>query len=219
MITGCPRTGTSALAKLLSTHDRICIFNEFSLYHPPVMELNAWHRISKMRDDNPPPIKISCDVESLRSRLVADLPSTSSNEATRDWLFGLLRNPVAVYGDKMPYVYLGSMEEIAKRFPGAQFILTLRADPPAPCLEVRYEQATRSPDELARKICDFVGMDYRQDEFQEFLDGYHPIHTEAWREEVPDLEVQLSDEFRVHWGSWVTSRPSSSRCLRNQAEF
>lgn len=78
---------------------------------------------------------------------------------------------MAVYGDKMPYVYLGSMEEIAKRFPGARFILTLRADPPAPCLEVRYEQATRSPDELARKICGFVGMDYRQDEFQEFRTG------------------------------------------------
>ena len=245
LITGCPRTGTTALAQGLSTHRRICIFNEYSLYYPPVMEFNVWRRISEMNDDNPPPIKISRDIESLRSKLVEDLPSTASAERTRDWLFGLLRNPVAVYGDKMPYMYLKAMEEIAKRFPGARFLLTLRdgraviasqirqyrlafesgdapdnwmqptvekaeylwlrsakkwlslrADPPAPCMEVRYEQATQSPEKLAREISDFVGLDYRRNEFQEFFDGYQAVHTETWREEMPDLEAQLSDEFR-----------------------
>ncbi|MBW2287715.1 MAG: sulfotransferase, partial [Deltaproteobacteria bacterium] len=38
LITGCPRTGTTALARWLSTHDKICIFNEYSLYYPPAME-------------------------------------------------------------------------------------------------------------------------------------------------------------------------------------
>ena len=74
--------------------------------------------------------------------------------------------------------------------------LSLRADPPAPCLEVRYEQATQSPEKLARKISDFVGLDYRRDEFHGFLDEYQAVHIETWREEIPDLEAQLSDEFR-----------------------
>lgn len=245
LITGCARSGTSALARLLSTHDRICIFNEYSLYHPPIEEGSVWHRIREMRDDNPPPVKVSPDIESLRSSLVAELPPTASDETTTNWLFGRLRNPTAVYGDKMTYRYLNAMEELAERLPGTRFLVTLRdgrdvvasqvrryhttvqsgiapeawmrptveeaeylwlrsarkwlrlrADPPAPCLEVRYEQATKSPEELARKICDFVGMDYRRDEFQEFLDGYRPINTDTWREELPDLEAQLSGEFR-----------------------
>jgi len=245
LITGCPRTGTTALARWLSTHDKICIFKEYSLYYPPAMEFNVWHRISEMKDDNPPPPKICPDMESLRARLVAELPATASGEMTRDWLFGLLRNPIAVYGDKMPFMYLKVMEEIAKRFPGVRFLVTLRdgravvasqirqyhsavdrgvepdnwmkptvedaeylwlrsarkwlrlrAEPPAPCLEVRYEQATKSPAGLARAICDFVGLEYRRADFQEFLDGYQPIHAETWREEMPDMEAQLSDEFR-----------------------
>ncbi len=246
LITGCARSGTTALARGLSTHPRICIFNEYSLYHPPVIELNVWRRISEMRDDNPPPLKISRDMKSLRSKLFAELPETASIESTRDWLFGNLKMPMATYGDKMPYVYIKAMDKIVKRYPRARFLLTLRDgraviasqlrqyrlavesgaapdnwmkptvkeaeflwlrfarrlislrnDPPAPCLEVRYEQATTSPEELARKICDFVGMDYRRDEFQEFLDGYRPINTDTWREELPGLEAQLSGEFRA----------------------
>ena len=246
LITGCPRTGTTALAQWLSSHDKICIFNEFSLYHPPASDYSAWHRIRDMRNDNPPPLKISRDMASLRSRLAAELPTPVSNETTANWLFGRSRNPVTVYGDKMPYLYLKAMEEIAERFPGARFLLTLRdgravvasqirqyhiavergivpdpwmqptveqaeflwlrsarkwlglrADPPAPCLEVRYEQATRAPEDLARRICDFVGMEYRREDFREFLDEYRPIRSATWREEMPDLEAQLSDEFRA----------------------
>jgi len=245
LITGCPRSGTSALARLLSTHDRICIFNEYSLYYPPVLEDSVWHRIYQMRDDNPPPLKISRNMESLRSRLAVELPSPASNETTANWLFGQLQNPVAVYGDKMPYLYLKAMKKIVKRFPRARFLLTirdgraviasqirkyhiavesgivpdrwmqptveeaeylwlrsakkwlrLRTDLPAPCLEVRYEQATRSPEDLARRICDFVGMEYREEEFQEFLECYQPINTDTWRDEIPNMEAQLSDEFR-----------------------
>ena len=244
LITGCARTGTTALTRLLSTHDRICMFNEYSLYTNPPEEGSVWHRIRVMRDDNPPPDKISPDAGSLRSRLAAELPSPVSDETATNWIFGLLRKPVAVYGDKMPLRYLQVMEEIAQRFPRTRILLTmrdgravvasqlrhyhnavergitpehwmqptveeaeylwlafariwlrLRASPPAPCLEVRYEQATQSPEALARNICEFVGLDYCRDEFAEFLDGYRPTHVDTWRRELPDIEAHLSDEF------------------------
>ena len=149
-----------------------------------------------------------------------------------------------IYGDKMPFLYLNAMAEIANAFPGVRFLLTLRdgraviasqirhyhmsiergiqpeswmkptvreteflwmrsarkwlslrANPPAPCMEVRYEAATRSSAELAERICDFVGMQYREEEFREFLAKYQPVNTETWRNEIPNLEQQLSDEF------------------------
>ena len=245
LITGCPRSGTSALARGLSTHPRICIFNEYSLYHPPAMEASVWHRIREMRDDNPPPQKIAPDTPSLRVRLARDLPAPAPSSATRSWIFDLLRRPVSVYGDKMPYLYLGNMEEVVKRFPGTRFLLalrdgravvasqvrqyhravrngeepaswmrpsveeaeyhwlrsarkwlSLRQNPPAPCLDIGYERATAHPEELARKLCDFVGMDYRREEFRGFLEVYKPAPIEAWRDEIPDLEERLSDAFR-----------------------
>ena len=201
LITGCPRTGTTALAQWLSSHDKICIFNEFSLYHPPASEVSAWKRIREMRDENPPPLKISRDMKSLRASLAAELSSPASNEVTANWLFGRSRTPLTVYGDKMPFLYLKVMEEIAERLPGVRFLVTLRdgraviasqirqytavverggepdnwmrptveeaeflwlrsarkwlslrADPPAPCLEVRYEEATKSPGAIAKSI-------------------------------------------------------------------
>ena len=74
--------------------------------------------------------------------------------------------------------------------------LSLRENPPAPCLEVRYEQATQSPVELAKSICNFVGIEYRANEFAAFLTSYEPVHTDSWRTELPDIDDQLSDEFR-----------------------
>jgi len=246
LITGCPRTGTTALAQWLSSHDKICIFNEFSLYHhPPASEVAAWKRIQEMRDDNPPPLKISRDMKSLRANLAAELPTPASNEVTANWLFGRSRTPLSVYGDKMPFLYLKLMEEIAERLPGVRFLVTLRdgraviasqirqynlavkrgvepdnwmrptveeaeylwlrsarkwlslrADPPAPCLEVRYEEATRSPEAIAKSICEFVGMEYERVEFREFLEEYRPVRNDVWREEIPTLEARLSHEFR-----------------------
>ena len=111
LITGCARSGTSALARLLSTHDRFCIFNEYSLYWPPVLEESVWHRIEAMRNDNPPPNKIAADMPSLRSRFAADVPVPVCDRTIRDWIFRLAKSPVRVYGDKMPFSYLDNMEE------------------------------------------------------------------------------------------------------------
>ena len=73
--------------------------------------------------------------------------------------------------------------------------LELRSDPPAPCLELRYEQAAQSPETMAKKICDFVGTAYREEEFGKFLEQYRPLRIDTWREEIDDLEDQLSGEF------------------------
>ena len=39
-------------------------------------------------------------------------------------------------------------------------------------------------------------MEYCDKEFTTFLTSYQPIHTDAWRHELPDIDAQLSDEFR-----------------------
>ena len=244
LITGGIRSGTTALAHLLSTYSGICIFNEFSLYTDPVLERSVWHRIRDMRDDNLPPRSIGGDMAGLWRRLESELPEPVSGEAMRDWLFGLLPDPVQVYGDKMPIVYLDRMEEIVTEYPGVRFLITLRdgrdvvasqvrhyhaavaagrqperwmrptveeaehrwlgaarkwlslrSDPPAPCLEVRYEKATRNPERTVHSICNFVGMEYREEDFAEFLVTYQPVHIESWRDELPDIEKHLSDDF------------------------
>ncbi|HJN66929.1 MAG TPA: sulfotransferase [Pirellulales bacterium] len=244
LITGGIRSGSTALTRLLSTHDRICIFNEYSLYTDPVLEDSVWHRIRDMGDDNLPPHAISKDMASLQLRLADELPEPVCKETTRNWLFGLLQNRVQVYGDKMPYVYLARMEELANQFPGVRFLLTLRdgrdvvasqvrqyysaaaagveperwmrptiqeaehlwlrsariwlslrSAPPAPCLEIPYEQATRNPENTVRSICDFVGMEYCEEDFAEFLVTYQPVHIDSWRDELPDIENHLSDDF------------------------
>ena len=125
LITGCPRSGTSALAQLLSTHPKFCIFNEFSLYSDPVLEESVWHRIRQM-GDNPPPTKVCRDMASLKVKLATDLPTPVDDVTFRNWIFGLLDDPVSIYGDKMPYKYLEDMDQLVKRHPKVRFLLTLR---------------------------------------------------------------------------------------------
>lgn len=244
LITGCARSGTSAIAHALSSHDRYCIFNEYHLYYESEFDCNIWNRIDQMRADNPPPTKVSGSMRSLQSRLRQDLPEPVLCELTRDWLFGLMQGPVEVYGDKMPYKYLLSMREIAAMYPDAKFLITLRdgrdvvasqirhyhraielglspehwmapsvrdaeylwlrsardwlklrANPPAPCMELRYEEATQSPQCLAKSICDFTGTIYREKEFAGLYEQYQAVNIGAWRDEIDDMEQQLSGEF------------------------
>ena len=77
----------------------------------------------------------------------------------------------------------------------ARKILALRNSSPAPYLEVRYEDATRVPKETAKRISDFVGIQYRADEFSTFIESYKPVNADSWRMEIPEIESQLSPEF------------------------
>ena len=78
----------------------------------------------------------------------------------------------------------------------ANLWLHLRKNPPVPCLEVRYESAVHDRESLARSICDFVGIEYREADFKEFFANYQAENTDTWREELPEMESQLSDEFK-----------------------
>jgi len=244
LITGCARTGTSALARALSSHDGICIFNEYHLYYHSEDDFNIWHRIHGMIEENPPPDKVSSDTATLKSRLVEDLPLPTSCQTTRNWLFDQVQNPLEIYGDKMPFKYLDSMHEVVENFPGVKFLVTvrdgrdvvasqirqynnavkngnipshwmkpsveeaeylwlrsarawlkLRSNPPAPCLELRYEQAARSPVTLPKKICGFVGIAYREKDFRKFIEQYRPVNIDTWRDELENIEERLSGDF------------------------
>jgi len=243
LITGCARTGTSALARTLSSHPEFCIFNEYQLYSQN-LDFNIWKYVQKPKKDNPPPIKVSCDMATLRSKLLEELPFPTSNKSTKNWLFETIQTPVKIYGDKMPYNYLARMRNIVEEYPGVKFLVTVRdgravvasqirkynfainngdtpspwmkptvqeaeylwlrsakkwleyrSNPPAPCLEIFYEQDVKSPENLAKKICTFVGIKYRKKDFQDFLKQYRPVNIDAWREEFKNMEDQLSNEF------------------------
>ena len=244
LITGCARSGTTALARALSTHDNICIFNEYHLYYRSKNDCHIWHLIQRMSEENPPPIKVSIDMDTLKSKLLEELPLPTSCQSTKNWLFDQVQNPVQLYGDKMPFKYLDTIHEIVAQYPEVKFLITLRdgravvasqirhyhvaikngavpsrwmkpsvqeaeylwlrsarkwlklrSNPPAPCLEVRYEEAAKSPETLARKICTFTGITFREEDFREFLEQYRPVNTETWREELKNIEEQLSSEF------------------------
>jgi hypothetical protein len=246
LITGCARSGTTALTRALSSHHDICIFNEYQLYANRSDDFLTWQYIKEMRKDNPPPEKISVSTTKLRSKMLEELPLPVSNEATKNWLLDSLVNPVHIYGDKMPYKYLSNMHEIIARYPKVKFLITLRdgrdvvasqirkynaaidngstpshwmkatvkeaeylwlrsakkwlnlrSDPPAPCLEIRYEDAVQSPLELACNICDFTGIEYKEQDFNQFKQRYRAVNINSWREEIKDIEEQLSNEFLV----------------------
>ena len=243
LITGCPRTGTSALARTLSTHPQFCIFNEYQLFSQN-QNFNIWEYIQKPKKDNPPPKKISPDMASLRTKIRQEIPHPATNEITKNWLFDTLDPEVAIYGDKMPYNYLARIHDIVNQYPEVKFLITirdgravvasqirkfnlaiengitpspwmkstveeaeylwlrsarkwleLRTSPPAPCLEIYYEQAVESPEDIARKICRFVDIKFRKEEFAEFIAQYRPVHVDAWREEIVNIENKLSSEF------------------------
>ncbi|MBL4672050.1 MAG: sulfotransferase [Arenicella sp.] len=253
LITGSARSGTSVLTRTLSMSEEVCIFNEYSLYTNYERSLDIWNRINSMRQDNPPPLKVCADVATLKSALLRELPLPASNTATRDWLFeqaGRRRKPenaeICVYGDKMPFAYLGNMRKLAEQYPRIKFLLTLRDgraviasqlnhyqhaiasgkqpehwmnqsiqsaeylwlrsarawlqhrnSPPASCLEVRFEDVVAEPRRSAQRICEFLGIGNAEAVAQTFEQEYRPIDTQAWRQQYPDMESQLSGEFKL----------------------
>lgn len=243
LITGCPRSGTTALS-LLSTHREICVFNEYKLYTDPDDGDQVWHRL--MSDTlGPPPEKIAVSARQLKEELSREFPHGANNATLRSWLFESMLSTPRIYGDKMPGVYLRHMDRLAESYPDAKCLVTvrdgravvasqirnyqkatdqgtklqgwmkdtvqkaeslwlsqmkiwlsLRDNPPLPCLEVRYEDAVSNPRTMLSKLAGFLEIDYRESDFKPFLSLYRPKNIDSWRTELPDIEEHLSAEFR-----------------------
>jgi len=65
----------------------------------------------------------------------------------------------------------------------------------APYLLIPYEKYVRNPEQLAKDISDFVGIDYSKADFSGFIDSYQPVHVDSWRHELPDVDQHLTREF------------------------
>ncbi|KAA3621205.1 MAG: sulfotransferase [Proteobacteria bacterium] len=243
LISGCARSGTTALTRSLSTHSGFCLFNEFYLYGIRDAGTALWKRILDMKRNPPPPL-VGESLEALKRDLHTELPLPASNTIMRNWLFSRADPCPRVYGDKLPGVYLMQMRKLARAMPQARFIVTLRDgraviasqlrefevarrqnrppqpwmtpsiakaqemwlrfarawiplrdDPPAPCLELRYESAIADPESMFRQVCDFIGVAFDRSEFAEALSLYRGVHVDAWKRECPDIDQHLSPEF------------------------
>ena len=255
IITGPPRTGTTALSAGLSLHPTICIVNEVCLYHP---ENWAGWRLSKLPDgyfwkshvDHVWPSKCPS-----REQTMGTIDRHMNNAEVRSWLFGTtekrIGRPLSIYGDNMPGAYLKHLGAIAELYPKAKILVTIRdgrdvvasqvrhyhnSDRPienqdwraatveeaSPLwlrymktwerwrseiavdrwMEVRYEEATSDPSSMVRAILELMGVEYVESEFAEFFSFYRPVHVGTWRQTLPNLERELSDEFKEMLDRW-----------------
>ena len=66
---------------------------------------------------------------------------------------------------------------------------------PEKTLILRYEQAVADPTAMLGQLGLFLGHNFKID--QKSLEKYKPFHIKTWKEEHPDMEGQLSHEFRT----------------------
>lgn len=121
IITGCPRTGTSALAQCLSRHAAMCVLPEACVYDLDDDYLAS--RRSIVWDQLP------FAVDSAARAAIDALPfGRLTNAEMRIVLFEAVgrMKPLQIYGDKLPQRYLDQMERLIRRFPQSRFLVTLR---------------------------------------------------------------------------------------------
>jgi len=63
---------------------------------------------------------------------------------------------------------------------------------------VRYEDAVRDPKKTVRKISKFLDIDKLDIEGH----SYKPVHLDAWRKELPNMEDKLSKKFKKKLKRW-----------------
>ncbi|MCX4242646.1 sulfotransferase family protein [Paraliomyxa miuraensis] len=194
IVTGSPRTGTTALCAGLSQHPRVCIFNELCLYHPQPWA--AW-RVTQVVDG--PHIVNSVPHVWPQKCPPYDEAATTlrvgmSNAEVRSWLFreterrmgaGLL-----VYGDNMPGAYLKHLGTIMEREPGARLVVTIRDGRDVVASQLRnFERPT-----------EFGAQDWRRPTVRdaEPLWLKYMLAWEHWRERIdPARWIELRYEEAV----------------------
>ena len=145
LITGCARSGTTALASALSTHPRFCIFSEYHLYYRHADKHHLWNYIHEMPDDNHPPAKVCASLAELRNRMLAEFCAPVSDTQVRCWLYQSISQSPWVFGDKMPYKYLKVMDEIIADYPRSKFLITIRDGRAVIASQIRrYKKAAKA---------------------------------------------------------------------------
>jgi hypothetical protein len=124
IVTGCPRTGTSTLCKLLSKDPRILVTNEANTY------FNWKNPIGSFLSDllsNPQGVTYGLlKSNDISPEELAELAAerNMSGEQFYELLKERSRKPIV--GDKVPVGYLIKLNELSKAFPQAKFLITLR---------------------------------------------------------------------------------------------
>jgi hypothetical protein len=127
ILTGCARTGTTALVKLLSKQPSIMITNEFGTYNDWERQ-DKWTAFANFRED----AKFlkenreifgfkNLDFDSIRKLIIDRKMSTQD-------IFAWVRNNIDAeyFGDKCPMSYLKNLRLFDRKFPDHKFIITVR---------------------------------------------------------------------------------------------
>src|SRR5688572_3383175 len=121
IIAGCPSSGASALASLLSAHPGICILPEAGVYD---VRDDYFASKCQLRWE-----QIPIDLEPYWKEAVEQLlDGRRTNLDVRATLFYGIRRikPLQVYGDMAYLRYLDQLPRLARQFPGARFVVTIR---------------------------------------------------------------------------------------------
>ncbi len=121
IITGCARTGSTALARCLSSHPNTHILQEACVYDLEDNRLAgrrsfAWEHV---------PRSLNADCRPALAHVQSRRPS---NEEIRTAVFDAIGRAkrLLAYGDKVPHRYLDQIIALSRRFPQARFIVTIR---------------------------------------------------------------------------------------------
>jgi hypothetical protein len=140
LITGCPRTGTTALGKAMNNVDGVCIFREFRIFEPghnSAKTILAKTHNSKDKVRNRTMVQwlqICLNNQDINIDHVKALQPLADKHApcseVLNYLMSLSRGDIRVYGDKTPLSYVRAIDSVVKEFPKARWIFTYR-DPRA----------------------------------------------------------------------------------------
>ncbi len=135
MISGAPRSGTSALVRFLNFDPRFLITHEMMIFHGYVRErFNHGIRQQVLREAGVN-IKDALAVISQQDNLtgveVLDILAKHSS-----------RRPMVV-GDKQPIIYISKINTLLKKFPNSKLIITLRDGRDFICSSLRFFEKSK----------------------------------------------------------------------------
>jgi len=226
-IGGCPRSGTSALVRTLNFDKRLFICHELHLFerwsnrlNPALYKRgveNGWlSRLCKKRNISVPPYGTG---RSITKKLVASLPQGTAigDKVPREYLYGwhiyrqhfpkaklivCLRDGRAViasqirkyHQEKVRHDWAAPDVITAQELwlTAAAFLTAVETFPDIHI--VKYEEAVKDPEKMVNKIGHFLGIGDLD------ITGHHyrPVHLESWKEELPDIEMYLTDQFKMY---------------------